>query len=332
MIKIIFVPLPVGALGHQIMDAEQILFNIQQYKKMHKILVFGIFLSKPANQYHSKLIRSELIILPKFPLLYIHRILMRLSNSYSKLDAKIQGRGMEHYSKLTHLPKSSISEVMTFEEELKEVIDYFGQLPKLISFVCRDSGSDLLFSTTLAKECAYRNSSLEIFSQALHYLHQEGFTIVRLGRHNNLRMKGFSHLTEIQDIPSRNPDKMDFCISKLSDFFISTGSGPDIFATFFRKPIYFVNSSSVGYPQSPCIKSWFLKKLMVREHKFEPYIKLDFAKAISFLVDDSQLRKYLKSHDAILESRNGLEILEYVRCCLSDYRGELKKPLQYIQY
>jgi putative glycosyltransferase (TIGR04372 family) len=331
MMRILFIPLPVGAFGHQIMDIEQILYNLQEYKKAHRMLAFGIFLSKPANRYHSELIRSELTILPKFPFLYFHRILMRLFKSYSSLDKKIQTRGSDHYSKLSFLPMSPMAEMVSLEEEMMEVIDYFGHIPKLISFVCRDSGSDSLFGAEMSTERAYRNSSLESFSQALHYLNNEGYTIIRLGRYN-LKKNDFHNLIEIQDIPSRNPDRMDFCIAKLSDFFISTGSGPDVLGIFFRKPIYFANSACVGWPRSPCIKSWLLKKVMVRKHKLESYLELDLTVAKSILLDDSELRRYLNSHDAFLASRSNKEILNFVRSCLSDYKGELRDHFPYIQY
>lgn len=331
MIRILLIPLPVGAFGHQIMDIEQILFNLHEHKKAQRLLAFGIFLSKPANRYHSELIRSELIILPKFPFLYFHRILMRLFESYSSLDKKVQTRGIDHYSNLSFLPMSPMAEMVSLEEEMKEIVDYFGRIPKLISFVCRDSGNDSSFGVEISKEREYRNSSLKIFSEALHYLNQEGYTVVRLGRHN-LKKEDFPHLIEIQDIPSRNPDKMDFCIAKLSDFFISTGSGPDVLGIFFRKPIYFANSASVGWPKSPYIKSWLLKKVMVRKHKLGTYLELDLTEAKSILLDDSKLRRYLKSHDAFLASRSSKEILNYVRSCLSDYKGDVKDHFPYIQY
>ena len=330
--RVLLVPFPVGAYGHQIADSEQLLWNIKVRKKISNIYFFGIFLSKPANNFHAKLIRTEIFILPKFPFLYFHRLLRRISKTYHAVDFQIQKRGIELYSQLLSGPPSSLALATSFHSEIDELIRYFGCIPKFALLVCRDNRYDSLNGASIANERAFRNSDLEVFQKSITLLNKEGYTVVRLGRHNKLRNDPLDGSVEIQDIPSANPDKLDFCIANLCEFIISTGSGPDALGMFFRKPIYFINAPTVGFHQSRTIQMWLLKKVFSTCKNHNSLRPLNFDEAKKYLFDEQLLRDSILRGEIAVKSRSDDEILEAVEMCLKHFRGELVEPLEFVKY
>lgn len=330
--KLLFVPIPVGPFGHQLTDSEQLLSNIRQNMTSCKLRAYGIFLSNPSNDFHANLVKREMKILPKFPFLYLHRLLLRLSPAYWELDNLIQNRGIELYSKLMSGPPSAIAQSITFDEEIEELQEWFGLIPKLVLLVCRDSGYDQMFGEHFSTERSYRNSELKVFRKSIELLIQEGYSVVRLGRHNTKTSESISGLIELKDIVSSNPDKMEFCVAKLCDFIISTGSGPDTLGMFFRKPIYFINAPTVGFRQSGTIRMWFLKEIFSTDIHFGTIEKLDFEQARPFLFDEQLLRDSVLEGKIEVRSRSEDEIFEKVRCSLDDYRGIGRKPIEFIYY
>lgn len=330
--KLLFVPIPVGAFGHQLADSEQLLSNIKQYMTSCKLRAYGIFLSDPSNDFHANLVKREIKILPKIPFLYLHRLLLRLSPAYSELDNLIQKRGIELYSKLMSGPPSAIAQSITFDEEIEELREKFGHIPKLILLVCRDSGYDQMFGEQMSAERSYRNSEIKVFQKSIELLIQEGYSVVRLGRHNKETSESISGLIEVKDIASSNPDKMEFCVAKHCDFVISTGSGPDTLGMFFRKPIYFINAPTVGFRQSDTIRMWFLKEIFSTDSHFGTIEKLDFEHARPYIFDEQLLRDSVLEGKIVVRSRSEDEIFEKVKHSLDDYRGVGRIPIEFICY
>lgn len=332
MPKIIFVPFPVGAYGHQIADSEQLLWNLNKLSQDFRVHSFGIFLSRPANTFHAQMLKREIRILPKIPFLFIHRMLCRFSTSYRNLDKNIQERGINLYSELMNNSPSAMANAMTFEDEEKELYEFFGSAPKIALLVCRDSGYDDSLGYQISMEREYRNSDTKIFRNAIEFLRDEGYAVIRLGRHNKTERHRIEGLIEIQDIPSLNPDRMDFSVAKMSDFIISTGSGPDTLGMFFRKPIYFVNAPTIGFSQSNTIRSWFLKRIISGKMNREFEAVLDFEQAKLYLFDELLLRDEVLNGNISVKSRNESEILEHVKQCLENYRGLDQPKLAFIRY
>jgi putative glycosyltransferase (TIGR04372 family) len=150
----------------------------------------------------------------------------------------------------------------TFDHsELKQGERFLAELgipvgAKIVCCVFRDHGYDKSQNDPNYKfKQGYRVTPLENFMPVVTELISLGYYVIRMGRHNSEKL----HLNHPKYFDRTewkfgNDDFLDIFLFGVSEFTVSTGSGIDAFSSFFRKPVLFLNCSTIS--DLPHTKLW----------------------------------------------------------------------------
>ena len=187
----------------------------------------------------------KLILLPRWPLYYIHKLNRRSAN-WKKFEALTNSDRDYH----NLLDKCSPQLEFTTEEDLfgRKYLEKMG-IGENNSYVClnvRDSaylekigGSDFSYHD-------YRDSQIQNYLLAAEYLTTLGFYVIRMGA--RVKEKLNSSNPKIIDYATNGmrTDFMDIYLGANCSFCISTSTGWDCIPYIFRRPIVYVNVAVIG--------------------------------------------------------------------------------------
>lgn len=249
--KILFLELHTSSLGHLVRDSDLILrrnalnnASLEWYQKTYLVLYAR---NSIANQAFWTLIKQNYFVVPRYIAHPIHRILRNISRRYSNLsdlqsEVSLSALGVAQQEKIPLMQMNMNS------NSSRILLDSLEISKPYICLVIRDDGYDLSLGNNDIDELSYRNTPAKYFSNAVISLLEQGFNVIRMGRHSR---------TEIPEVKSpgycdyslRNTshsDMNDLLLFNECKFVITTGSGPDEIGSFFRKNIYRVNLGPIN--------------------------------------------------------------------------------------
>lgn len=309
----ILVEISSGAFGHQILDYEQIQFNIE----IHSDQVYPLyFISKDsANSALADYMKATHFVLPNFPFSQIKRLFCRLSVKYRSLSQVIHRSDCYFLPKIHSRKPSLIASKMLIDFDNFNFIKETSLNEKLpIGIVVREGLYDIeKAGIDLYKSNMHRNSEIETFLPALKKLSTLDYLPIRFGQGSKAKEPESSFFYGIEDFAGpQNPELRQFYIASRCSFFISTGSGPDCLAMFFRKPLYMVNTVFPTIPQTEVVKKFFLKKYYWLRPNGKKEL-LSFPELENLHNDILGLKGELRDGRLHVESRSPKEIDQFVQ-------------------
>lgn len=278
----VFVQVSSGAFGHQILDYEQILFNCQLLKMKVRPIFFQSH--KSANLYFLQQMKKRHRVLPHAPVTYFHKVLCKFSRKYRGYSTLLSKANTSDLTQIHDFPMCPLAlQIQSDHLEAARIVTRFSIDRGLVGFVIRDDGYDEINGMHLATDSnRHRNSAIDIFLPSINLILKTGRSIVRFGRHNHAIKNVGDSFYDFSDPNLKSlPESADFVLASKSEFFISTGSGPDCLAMFFRKPTYFVDTVFPTLPQTMVVKKFFIKHYfytdefgMIRRLGFDDLSKL----------------------------------------------------------
>jgi putative glycosyltransferase (TIGR04372 family) len=250
-LKIVFLELHTSSLGHLVRDSDLILrrnalhnASLTWYRKTYLVLYAR---KSIANHAFWMLIRQNYFVVPRSLAHPIHRILRNISRRYSNLS------DLQSEVSLIALGEIQQEKIPLMQMNLSSnsssiLLDSLEITKPYICLVIRDDGYDLSLNNNDIDELSYRNTPVEYFSNAVISLLEQGFNVIRMGRHSRTEIPGIKHRGYC-DYSIRNTihaDMNDLMLFNECEFVITTGSGPDEIGSFFRKNIYRVNLGPVS--------------------------------------------------------------------------------------
>lgn len=246
------------AIGHFIRETEILDLKIRSFEGRSSRDVYVLCTQRRvSNEYFLDLI-SDFYFVLRWPWGVI----------FMKLLNRVSSKQHEFFETMIHRPTSCLqvthsraSEIIKehrFEEIKKHLLQRHSEIsPKLVVLAIRDLGYDeyLNGESDLSSQ-SYRITPLANFKKTLEYLHADGYSLIRVGRHNSSDISQvFSSAQEIRNIDCSIPDLCDFSVFDRSDFVISTGTGVEDIGLLMRKPIIYVNIAPFGdLPKSPLVR------------------------------------------------------------------------------
>jgi putative glycosyltransferase (TIGR04372 family) len=268
----LLVPLDCNSIGHFVKDFDIVERNVKflnEYSNYAYSLKY-VPSSRVSNSYFLKLIASHRHVLPHFPNYLIHRLLRRFNSKHRELIEQICDKNIEYLTHWHEQPPLLSPPDIDIEYIRKTIASKINLENPLIILVVRDSGYDLTYQTSkdpsMASRQAYRNTPIIEFRSSIDLLLSRGYSIIRMGRHSNteLNYKSPNYYDYSRDTQTHS-DLADVVIPYLAEFTISTGSGVDEFANFYRKPVYRVNVS----PPGTLPKSSISKHSLISDYFYE---------------------------------------------------------------
>ena len=258
-------------LGHFALNTELYLCEqLHGINKPHKKSVDLFFISedKVCNEQLEKMLRKQIIILPKILLEPIYLLNKYLPNSKlneigfnSQWDRDINNL----LSKTKPFLKFSNRELIIGNKLLGE----FG-LTLNDKFVCLNVRDEAYLNKVLPGNWTYhnhRNSDINDYIKTAEKLADLGYFVFRMGVH--VKNKLISSNPKIIDYPfsKLRSEFLDIYLGAKCEFCLSVGSGFDAIPIIFRRPTMYVNCVPIGYihtftkPFINLCKRYFSKKL-----------------------------------------------------------------------
>ena len=309
----VFIQLSSSAFGHQVLDYEQIMFNVDRFsQEIHPLFYQSRF---SANEYFLSEIKKSHLILPHFPFWIFHRLLLRLSKKYSEKSTKLSQADCEFLPEIHTKTPCNTATLMTANFKRTQ-LNYMGRRfhAKLAGLVVRDHGYELSLGIEHEKHLSrHRNSSLGQFAKAIHSINDSGYEVCRFGRHK-VRLDLLENVVlDLESFASNLPtDSLDFHVAERCEFFISTGSGPDVLSMFFRKPLFLVNTTYHHLPTTQIIKGVLIKDYYSLNSKGDSR-KISFNELVDLYQNPEKINKSLENGEIFSKSKSKKEIDLFVR-------------------
>lgn len=251
-----FIRLNSGSIGHFVQDTELVLHNIKSiFETQSNFKPIFILERKICNSYFEHMLYSlNLLFVPWFPSYLLHRVLRKFSRKYRMRDNIILDKDRQKLaqvyatSSIYYLPDSDIRRGYELVEKLG-----ITSLSKVVYLVIRDRGyDDFMKDNSFDSKQSWRQTPVAFFLPMVERLIERGFTVVRIGRHNveKLRINSDKYV-DITSSPKIDADFLDFFLSYICQFAVSTGSGMDTLPQLFRKPTLFLNVAGLySFPKT----------------------------------------------------------------------------------
>ena len=225
-----------GAIGHLIPEMEMSIIESGNPKKDIWFNTNRIANAEVWNQYSKYIIsinNSVLVFLLRRVLIAATREDVR-TNANAAVGQHNIGF-LDDKAPLLRVPENyDHNEMFQFQREYER---------RIIALCVRDNlHTEKFYSPLEVSNTSYRNVDINSCLPLIEYFIDQGFTVVRMGRHGipaQFKMKHFIDYVSL----SEKSDSMDLAVFFNCTFAISTGTGLDEFATAFRKRVYQFNCS-----------------------------------------------------------------------------------------
>lgn len=246
---LILVQLNSGSLGHFVRDSEVIIRRVHEAKVLGRLkyrFVWYYFASNPSNEYFAKLLKGVVTVVPRLPFIYIDKILTTFSTSYRRNKFEISQITPSAIAKYRD-SVSPLIKTMNYSETTSDLLNSVGLVRPYICLVVRDSGYDTIADPTNTNGQTYRHTPVSLFRDAIILMNDSGLDVIRMGRHSIVPI-GLNqrHVIDYSFSPQMQSDERDVRLFENCEFTITTGSGPDELASFFRKNVYRLNLSPLN--------------------------------------------------------------------------------------
>ncbi len=193
--------------------------------------------------------RSELNVLSNFIMAPTYSIMkfLRIPNKFyiSALNGDRDIMDQLHYQETPILFSSNKV------EKNRHILEEIG-LPPNARFICFHNRDSLYLKKNFPdhdySDHQYRDTTLSNYIPGLEALTMRGYYILRMGKvvAGNMPPHINSNIIDYAQSSIRS-DEMDIFAISQCEYFISNSSGIDAAATFLKKPVLYINNSSIGY-------------------------------------------------------------------------------------
>ena len=298
------------SLGHFVLDTEVMLQKVKSLNPPQR--VYFVKTKEICNETLLATLSNRVSVLSHHYLL-IRRILCRLSKGYAENVNIIESFSYEWVTK-AHL-ESSVFEPDTesLEHEFDFLNDKFGlsKDSRLVTLAIRDSGYDDFFQEK-SRQPIYRNTPIDFFEHTVEALTARGFSVFRMGRHSNSRLKVSTSgkYWDLSDIDYPNMERLELAISSMASFMISTGTGIEQLSAIFRKPIFLVNFAPPYILPSPVYRRVLISQYL--NPSSENGKRLGVKELLALGLFDSNPAKEISNGNLKIEPRQPNDILNFV--------------------
>jgi putative glycosyltransferase (TIGR04372 family) len=137
---------------------------------------------------------------------------------------------------------------------------------RVVCLYLRDSKYLEVLGNRLEKS-HHRNVNLDAYVEAVDYLCNAGFSVVRMGKHVN-REFPYKHANFVDYACSLyRCDELDFFVPRLSIMGITSGTGMDAASFIFRRPTLMIDNGSYGEIPFQLSNLWWRPRMMQRNGK-----------------------------------------------------------------
>ena len=153
---------------------------------------------------------------------------------------------------------------------------------------------------------SYRNSDVDDYVPGISWLIEQGYWVIRMGSNMAKPVgKSSKNFIDYSFCPEKS-DFLDIWLFANCTFTVSTGTGPDVIAPLFDKPILYINA----LPMTAAIllyKSIFVPKKLFKSEGSKPLTIKEY-----FVHNYTETYKYEQA-DIVVKNLDSSEILQYIR-------------------
>jgi len=332
MMKVTFVGLNTGSMGHLVRDSEIIIrrhLNSATAPFPGKNITFFYASNRIANRYFYRMLRTQIRILPFWPFYLFDKILTKASHSYRKRKdtiTKIDNTDIEHFG----LIPTPLITTSNHSEPINLILEELEISNPYVCLVVRDSGYDIRVDPSNVENQKYRQTPIHDFELSLQLLLDRGYNVVRMGRDSNTSFKetrrgvvDYSHKPLIQS------DERDVLLFEHCTFVLTTVSGPDELGSFFRKRLYRVNASPI---KNIVISPQYPLTLLSDYIDLESKMKLGWKPIHDMQLDRVGAKELLQDHWVKIQPKDELTIASFIRLvCLWEDKREVDAQKKYLE-
>lgn len=288
-------------IGHFVPDAAEAIIRRQiGPERPKRLYVFG---SKPVNKQWARMVRSSLPMLPCVRFRNTYRVKLPFLGQVFFNATQTSSRDINSF-----FSKYDYAQIRFSEEENlrgRAWLKKRGVKPnaKFVCLLSRDTGYLSTYGDNKHQDFSYhnyRNSEIESYAPAIQSITKRGYKVIRVGRavDKKLNLKNQDYIEYCHD-PEQS-DFLDIWLVANCTAMISTGTGHDVLASIYRKPLLLVNflplisihafHEIMAFPKK---LSWALtgKPLTVMEQLTAAYFESSKYEEAGIVIDDLTARQ-----------------------------------------
>ena len=312
----LFVQIHSRAIGHAVRDFESIQRKVDSLNSeagSRHIHVLYYPMPTIANYAWIDLIRANYCVIPSRLGSLLHRLCRRFSVSYSTMHQQVVS-----YSNAGGEFAESFSQPLFYsgisKENLRDSIGNHFFDSKYVCLIVRDNGYDELRGAVEVLRQQYRVTPTSYFVDSVKLLIDDGFNVIRMGRHTKERIPFKSdHFSELIEFVPQISEEVELAIFQHCSFAITTGSGPDCLVSFFRRPLFRINVAPIHHLLSGDLYPFTLISDYIHEPSGNKISYNDLFKDSKYHIEPEILhRKY----SIVIRPKSARVIQELVSCAL----------------
>ena len=315
------------SIGHFINDTE-IMFA--KHKDARKLGIrFRYYTQeKISNQFWRDLLSSEVSLGNRKIAGFLHRVFRNLIPGYSSVNQEFSRVDLQDILKFRI--HETQSRVMFNEDQIESGKRFLRRLgvrdaQEIAVITVRDQGYDQQYGNQAVREQSYRNTPLNDLVPLVEFLIENGYYVIRMGRHNSQRIPVRSdNFADFSDRSSDVADWMDFYIFSCTSFVLSTASGIDHIGIALRKRVYTFNFAPVGTMNPSYLSPFNLASDYVDRISGE---KIQFSEIVRRSIENVSSSDYFNQGSFIIKGKDASLIYEFAALALK--AEELYKSLNY---
>lgn len=241
---ILFIQISTNAIGHAVRDTEIYIRRYISYKnEKFSDKIFFYRARNVSNRTWFKLLKNEMVFVPRFIGVFAHKILNKYSRKYHikySNFVKVEKKDLQNSESIV-IPLFSTNVSLN---NIKHSTFKFNSDSNFVCILVRDNLYDFKFGSENVKNQAYRNTPINYFYPAINLINDYGYMVIRMGRDINPSeaILGTNYL-ELANLKPKLSELAEIVLFEKCKFLITTNTGPDALGTFFRRPTFRINAA-----------------------------------------------------------------------------------------
>ena len=313
-----FGPVSSGVIGHSVLDPEYYLCERELDKSKTIDCFYFHSGNPPPNEQWTIMVQRHLKISPFFWYLDRTNRLISGGEKHYKRPGVTGSRDLKGYFAIT---KPHIKFLSEEDVRGRQFLENLGMQSsdRFVSLLVRDSAYKEKYQNWGKRDWSYHNyrdSDIDTYEKVALELANKGYWVLRMGKAVHKPFK--ANHTRILDYANYGyrSDFLDIWLMANCFFTISTGTGLDAVSSVFRRPIVYVNFTSVGYCIPGSTKNIHLFKYLKWESTGN-YLSLNEQ------IDSGSIH-FLRTNDFV---ENGIEIVDNTAQEIRDATLEMEMRL-----
>lgn len=300
-------------IGHFLINTE--LFFCEEKEKSeekYKTLDIFYFPTEPCNEQFAKMLKRNILILPKL----LIRPFCLITRKLSFFSCHITGKPISGDYDIKNLLDKYKTQFNFTKSEIKYGNNQLRNMgikknKKIICVAFRDSFYlKKKYSNSNYDYHSHRNDNINKLIPSIKFLTKKNYFVIRMGsiikEKVNLKTSNFLDYSNSKF----KSDFMDLFIASKCDLFISTNTGVDALGIFFRKPILHIGSIPLGAISTYSNKIF---NTILNHYSYEKKRNLNLSEIFKRKLHLGWRREFFKNKKISLIKFTPLEILKYVK-------------------